>query len=185
MTQYHLSPSDVPNLIRGTFPTWKGKKVRLQAAETVTISNLNWGGGTRSQYRACTLSGQPTGNADAANQTAPWNNPVEGKPVQIPTGHVLVEHSIFCGKDAGLTIYVHPQDMPRYLPTAGADTLTPEEVIVLKCIRTYISSYRRQEAQREGITAAQYETAVSSLKEKGLLSKSGGLTLAGKNTAQG
>ena len=111
--------ADVEPLVRATFPEYRGRKIRVQPRERVTFSSLNWEGGSRSQYRACTLTGQWTGSAAKYNAQAPWANQAEGKSVDIPPGACIVEHVMFCGKDLGLRIYVRPEDMPRLL-TVGA-----------------------------------------------------------------
>jgi hypothetical protein len=180
MKTFHVEPKDVQNIIRATFPNYAGKKVSVQGAEEVMITDLNWTGGSRTRYAACTLDGQPTGNADAGNAAPPFRNPVEGKTVPIPQGFALVAHVMFCGKDLGLRIHVNPADMPKYLPVSTGD-LSAQEKEVLSIIGSLISSYRREEAARKGISAQQYDSIVESLKTKGLLAKNGALTLAGKN----
>ena len=111
---------DVAAIVAATFPEYKGRTFRIEPRLNVTLSNLNWGGGggSRSQYRTCTLQGQALGGADKYNAQAPWANKAEGAYIPIPTGAVIVEHSIFCGKDTGLRIYVNPHDMPKLLPGA-------------------------------------------------------------------
>ena len=37
---------------------------------------------------------------------APWSNPVEGKTCDIPQGFAIVENTVYCGKDCGLTVYM-------------------------------------------------------------------------------
>jgi hypothetical protein len=107
---------DVDMIVRATFPEYRGRKIRVAAAEGVTLHDLNWSGGTRSQYRGASLSGQSLGNADRYNQLAPWDSrQIEGQRLPLVPGVVVVEHSMFCGKDTGLRIYVHPADMPRLL----------------------------------------------------------------------
>jgi hypothetical protein len=108
--------ADVAAIVSATFPDYRGRKIKVLATESETIHDLNWSGGSRSEYRSCTLRGQYIGGADRYNQQAPWANQGEGKSVPIPPGAVLVRHSIFCGKDVGLTIYVNPADMPKLLP---------------------------------------------------------------------
>src|SRR5947209_2352229 len=110
-----VTRKEVNQIVRGTFPSFKGRKIRVYTSETVTLSDLNWSGGTRSQYRAVTLDGAAVGNVDRYNQVAPWANPVEGVTVPIPAGVVVVEHTIFCGKDMGLRIWTNPEDMPKLL----------------------------------------------------------------------
>lgn len=116
----HIDRKDVEPIIGATFPSYRGTKVRVKAAETVTLRDLNWAGGTRNQYAGCSLSeGRATGDASEGNEAPPWANPYEGAIVPLHPGIALVEWSQFCGKDLGLTIHVHPSMMPRFLPTAG------------------------------------------------------------------
>jgi hypothetical protein len=110
-----VTRAQVAPLVRGTFPNYQGRKFRVEAAEAVTLADLNWSGGTRSQYRACTLTGEPTGGADRYNAMAPWANPAEGQRLPVPAGFAVVEHTQFCGKDLGLRIYLNPVDMPKLL----------------------------------------------------------------------
>ena len=182
MTIIHVKPNDVLQIVSATFPEYHGMKVKIQAAERVTLSDLNWSGGTRSQYRGCTLDGRKTGGADTGNMQPPWANQYEGAVVPIPPGMCLVMHSHFCGKDSGLTIYVHPSDMPKYLPSGNAD-LTKQEKAVLRIIRSFVSSYRREEAERFGIDMSQYAETVECLKQKGFLNGRGALTNEGKTVA--
>lgn len=114
-----VTRKEVNPIVNGTFPNYKGRKIRVCPSESVTLSDLNWSGGTRSQYRAVTLDGIPAGNIDRYNQVAPWLNPVEGLSVAIPQGIVVVEHTMFCGKDIGLRIWTNPQDMPKLLSSNG------------------------------------------------------------------
>lgn len=108
----------VAKIVAATFPDYSGRKFKVEAAERVTLSDLNWSGGSRSQYRTCTIDGIGIGSADKWNAVAPWSNRAEGTTHQIPEGAVVVRHSIFCGKDTGLTIYVHPASMPALLAAA-------------------------------------------------------------------
>jgi hypothetical protein len=110
--------AQVERLVRATFPAYRGRKFRVYAAAHVTLHDLNWSGGSRSQYRTCTLAGEPIGSADKHNQVAPWNQTAEGQTVPVPQGAVCVRHSMFCGKDMGLSFYVNPADMPRLLTAA-------------------------------------------------------------------
>jgi len=108
--------NDVAPIVNGSFPQYRGRKYRIVASETVTLTDLNWSGGTRSQYRAVMLDGKPLGNADRFNQVAPWANPAEGITIPIPVGTCVVEHTMFCGKDLGIKVWVNPADMPKLLP---------------------------------------------------------------------
>lgn len=109
--------AEVKPLVEATFPEYRGRKFQVEAACQVTLYDLNWSGGTRSVYRTCTTEGRYIGSSAKANAAAPWNNAAEGQRVPVPQGAVIVKHSEFCGKDCGLTIYIHPEDMPKLLPS--------------------------------------------------------------------
>ncbi len=111
-----VTRKEVDVLARATFPEYKGRKFSVIAAEQVTLHDVNWGGGSRNQYRAVTLEGQPLGSTDRFSQMWPGSHAAEGMTLPIPQGAVVVEHCIFCGKDLGLRFYINPADMPKYLP---------------------------------------------------------------------
>jgi hypothetical protein len=113
-----VKPADVKHIINATFPQYRGRKVKVVASESVTLHDLNWGGGSRNQYSACTIAGEWTGNTSRFNACAPWVNHAEGASIPIPAGHIVVEHSIFCGRDCGLRLWVNPADMPKLLTVA-------------------------------------------------------------------
>lgn len=104
-------------LVAATFPDYKRRKLWVRAAETVTFHDLNWSGGTRAEYKACTLSGEQAGSMDRYNAMAPWDGrQAEGKSVPVPPGMVVAKGGYFCGKEAVLTLLINPADMPRCLP---------------------------------------------------------------------
>lgn len=110
-----VKAADVKVLVKATFPTYNGRKFKVVPTTEVTLHDLNWSGGTRSQYRACTFDGTLLGTADKYNAMWPADNIAEGARLPILPGAVLVRHCFFCGSDLGITIYVHPSDMPRYI----------------------------------------------------------------------
>lgn len=110
--------SEIRALLAATFPEYAGRTFKIEPAKTVTFWNLNWSGGTRSQFRACSITGQKGGTMDRYNAAAPWNNPAEGKTIELPAGAVIAEHSEFCGKDCGVTFYINPADLPALLPAS-------------------------------------------------------------------
>jgi len=177
MPTIYVTGDKVADIVRATFPDYTAKKFAIQASETITLHDLNWSGGTRSQYRTCTLDGQPTGSADKFNAMAPWDNPAEGQTLPIPAGFAVVRSCMFCGKDLGLTITVNPADMPKYI-TAPVE-LSADESKILSIIRGYKSQYRRDYAKRANID---FDSTVALLKTRGFLTPQGGLTIAGKNT---
>ena len=106
-------------IVQGTFPDYRKHKVFIHAAESVTLLDLNWSGGTRCEYAACKVDGGFIGNTDRFHEYAPWDSrQVEGLQVPIPPGAIVVRGGYFCGKASTLALYVNPADMPRLLPSA-------------------------------------------------------------------
>ena len=97
---------------------YKRKSVVIKAAETVTLHDLNWSGGTRAEYSVFTIDGQYVSNTLPYSALAPWANRAEGAKLPIPEGFIVVEHGCFCGKPARARIYVHPANMPKLLTAA-------------------------------------------------------------------
>ena len=114
-TTIKIKKAEARHLINATFPDWKGRKIQVDVSGVVYLCNLNWDGGSRSQFRACTLEGRRTGSMDSYNQTAPWLHEAEGAKINIPEGHCVIRHSICMGKDCGLTIHINPNDAPKWI----------------------------------------------------------------------
>jgi hypothetical protein len=112
--------ADVARLVAATFPDYKGRRITLRPSTSVTIHDLNWSGGTRNQYRTCTIEGRPVGTSARYNQIAPWENPAEGVNLPIPPGFAVVCSGQFQGRPTPLRIYVHPGDLAALIPTEQA-----------------------------------------------------------------
>ena len=78
MNTIKVRRAEVAPLVAATFPAYKGRTFRVQIAEKVGLYDINWFGGSRSQYRAATLSGEPLGSTDRFSTMAPWDHQVEG-----------------------------------------------------------------------------------------------------------
>jgi len=115
MSYLQIATKEVKHLVKATFPNYKRHKVVITASETVTFHDVNWSGGSKSEYRACTIDGKPMETKVNMGGPAPWNNPFEGKTVSIPPGFVVVQGGHFCGKTSMLYIHVHPENMPKLL----------------------------------------------------------------------
>ena len=111
-----VSRKSVKPILDSTFPDYRGHKVRVQFAESVTLYDLNWSGGTRNQYASVRVDGRI---GHVSNAAPPWDNPIEGLSVRIPVDTLIVQHSDFCGHDCGITIYAHPSLAPRFLPAGS------------------------------------------------------------------
>jgi len=115
MNYLTVSTKDVRHIVKATFPSYKRRQVVIKTSETVTFHDLNWSGGSRSEYRACSVDGKPIDSRVNMNGPAPWANPFEGKQITLPVGAVIVEGGYFCGKTSMLYIHVHPENMPKFL----------------------------------------------------------------------
>jgi hypothetical protein len=105
----------VSHIINPTFPEYRGRKIRVAAATSVTLRDLNWSGGTKSEYKVVRLTDNASLSLTNLGNLAPWENPYEGATISIVPNMVVVEHSIFCGKDTGIRIYAHPDNFPKLL----------------------------------------------------------------------
>lgn len=79
-------------ILAATFPQYKGRKVKLVISASLPVAHVEgWDGGSMSEAR---LYNMRTGGAVFASTQ-----------VQIADAHwIVVEHSVFCGKDSGITI---------------------------------------------------------------------------------
>lgn len=102
-------------IVRHAFPDYTGRKFNLEFAEQPYIGDTNWGGGTRNKYVLVKLGSDFERQAFPA--FSPWANPIEGERFPMRQGFALIEHSIFCGKDCGVTIYAHPADETKAITT--------------------------------------------------------------------
>ena len=106
-----IPAKQVKSIINATFPDYRKRNVFIKESDTVTFYDVNWSGGTRSEYRACTIDGKPLQTMVNMGGPAPWANPFEGLKVNIPPGMVVVSGGHFCGKVATLSITINPLDV--------------------------------------------------------------------------
>lgn len=93
---------------------YRKRKVRILARESVTLQELNWSGGTINYYHAVDLITNEVSSPDLS-RPHPMDNVHEGMTVVIPEGKAVVRTGFFMGKDSTMTIYVHPNNMPKNL----------------------------------------------------------------------
>jgi len=195
MNAIYLDAAMIPAQLRGGYT---GKKFKAVVVTQVTIPSDAglWSGGTRNTFRFVQLA---TGDAIAAsdNMSAPWDSSRKDQHITLKPGFAVVEHSLFCGKDMGLTFYVHPDNAAALLP-APAPELSEHESIVLSATCSFKSSYngqdrytmaktqaeypwRRDDSTPQFPTREQWQAAKDSLISKGLLNKAGAVTPKGRN----
>jgi len=192
----HVMINDFRDIVKVAAPGYRGKKLKicLNSDGRLTLQNLNWSGGTRSTYVACRLgageSPAPTllPNHVDMNSPHPQNNRYEGITIEIPSGVVVVEHSLFCGSDMGLTIHAHPEDVAALLP-APAAPLTDAQRVVLEA--TCMFKGDRYELARSSAYLPELQPVLESkhawtqaqaeLIQLGLLNRAGAVTVKGRN----
>jgi hypothetical protein len=185
----YLEPKQVPSYLRGSY---SGRQFKAVVAETVTIpadAGL-WSGGTRATFRIVRLAD----GADARlsmEAAAPWDDRRVERVIPLRGGIAVIEHSMFCGKDMGLTIYVHPENAAALLPAPTA-VLSELEAVVLEATASLKSSYagkdrremtndNRRYSGKPLIGRYEWEVAKQSLIGRGYLNKAGAITTAGRN----
>jgi len=117
MTTIEISTNQVKVLAKAL--GYRKRKVSIHVTENVTLQDLNWSGGSRSEYHAVRLSDFAVADKPGMNFPAPWANKYEGAKVPLAPGLAIAETGYFCGRESVMRLYVHPADMPKLLP-AGA-----------------------------------------------------------------
>lgn len=103
-------------LVGRVFPEYAGRKFAVQFAERVTFYDTNWEGGSRNTYAFLRADGKTA----RLYVPAPWVNVTEGASVDLVPDVLVVQHSVCCGVDEGITIYAHPSNAPRLLESGKA-----------------------------------------------------------------
>jgi len=100
-----LNKSQMRSILEITYPEYKGRKFKLEFEDKYYPQNY-WSGGTR-LYFTCLEA-----TDEGIKRTSWGDNPFKQdahKTFDIPFNGLVVEHTIFCGKDLGITVYINPQ----------------------------------------------------------------------------
>lgn len=176
-----LEPHDpmAMKLAHASFPDYTGRKftVRVVPEGTPIEITNSWSGGSREWFVVMNL-------ATLKSIMVPQNGDAfSGKhyaPVKVHENVCVVMHSIYSGKDMGLTFIVSEKNAAQLLPAASSD-LTRKDKVVLYLLRSYKPAYRRDEARKVGVTPTEFDTIVANLKVKQYVSSTGGITPKGRN----
>ena len=116
-------PPELAAIFRAAFPDYCGRKFRLEVTTSVRCNDTWWDGGSKSDYAFVQLStgvlrelpdfisgGFLPGSAAAHKALSS---------VQLSVDCAIVQHSIFCGKDMGLRVFLHPDNVVKLLPAAA------------------------------------------------------------------
>lgn len=179
----YLNPKPELKALGERLFSYHGRKFQIVPAESMTLSSY-WDGGSRTYYAVISQVPGEIQSVMIGECGGPFQPPPSKVTLNPQT--MVVSHHIFCGEDLGLTFYVHPSVLPKYLPEPAS--LPRNEKIVLSATRSYkstyagTSNYRFHEAKRQtGIGLADWNIAKDSLIRRGLLNKAGALTVDGKN----
>jgi hypothetical protein len=183
MTTTYLEKSQVPAFLRNGY---SGSKFRAEAREIITIHSDAglWSGGTRDHYSAVSLIDGKSLSLPGQS-SAPWDKDRKETEIELRPGFAIIRHSMFCGKDMGLTFYVHPVDIAQLLMCDDAEPLAEVEKTVLYIIKGTKSGYRADAYRRANISEGEAEAIKARLIKLELLNKSGAITIKGKNAVQG
>lgn len=181
----------VKDIVSKAIPGYTGRKYKLETAESVDVRSY-WDGGSRDYFAFVRVTGEGVSEPYQVPQQSAFDRPLAGadsvKLDSVP-GLVCVRHTIFQGKDLGVTLMVHPSMLNAgFLPAKEDAGLSDNERTVLRCTRTYKSSYggiSNYRQSQSGLSMDAWNAAKDSLIGKGLLDKRGALTVKGRNAAQG
>lgn len=175
---------EIRRMVDCCFPDYCGKKFKVSTDIPRKLDSY-WDGGSKTSFA---FYDPATGTKIPVANNHPFferQNPNELP--ELPKGIILVAHSIFCGKDMGITFYVNASDIPAYLETPKTE-VSPDMKIVLgftarlKSSYGGISNYRFHEAHKKyQISKEDWDFAKESAIQQGFLTKGGGITPAGRN----
>ena len=183
MTRRYLEPSEVPALLLRAFPAYTGRKFAAVVCEAVSLHDAYWSGGSRSTYRALELAtGRTCDPVSFVLNPPQFGGAARAVTVPLPSGWVIVQHSIFCGKDAGLTFHIRAENAAPLLPGPVAlGALSRAALVVLHVSCSYKAFARRDEAARLGVRGAGYDSGLAECKAVGLVNAAGAVTVRGDN----
>lgn len=165
----YLERKDLPPHLQHLHSTGK---IRVEVTDSVTIhaDAGTWSGGTREIYTAVELA---TGRAVSITDTfsAPWSSERTSKQILLKPGYAIAKTGSWCGKSAGLTLFMMADNAAPLLPAPAQ--LTPDEQHVIDETCRLKSGYRvftpAQQACKPGLIA------------RGFLTKQGAVTVKGRN----
>lgn len=122
---------------------YRGRKIEIFPTTEVDVRSANyWDGGTRTTYTFLKLPSLEALNVPSMH---PAYDQRVTRPLPLRPGMICVQHTIFCGKDAGITICVHPDEL-NTLMLPETPHLDENERIMLEYTRSYKNSYQGKNA---------------------------------------
>lgn len=100
MKTLKLRKADCKEILKLTFPNYKGRKYNLSLRQNYYISDSYWNGGSRTYTKLVNFND----NKIKELPEMKW----EGKEFEITDNMLIVTHNYFCGHDCGITIICSP-----------------------------------------------------------------------------
>ena len=117
------SAPEVIEVALRAFPEYKGRKIRVAPFNGPMHLTSGWDGGSKDWYFVVPLvagHGKEVLFTVPDNGTFPTqNNGARCMLSDLPEGMALVKHSVCCGVDVGLTVYVNAANFNANLVTEG------------------------------------------------------------------
>lgn len=116
MAAIKVSKTDagVKAILQKTFPDYAGRKIVVETTDLPIDIRSYWDGGSRSYFAMVRLGDLAV--VDLPQNGTPYDaGPIARDGVVVPKGYALVRHEYFCGHDLGITIYVSPDSLPKWL----------------------------------------------------------------------
>lgn len=177
--------AEVKEIAAIAFPGYGGHKFRVKPFNGPMRLDSSWQDGSRDYFTFVHLADKRT--VTVQENGTPFSN--GGQIMQcseLPMNVCLVEHSISCGRDVGITIYLREENLSKLLPAPFQ--LTRDQRIVLAATRGLKSSYggikdyRFHSANRDtGIERPEWDQARAELIARGLLKNTGAISDEGHN----
>ena len=110
-----ITKSDFPSvvaLMKSAFPEYKGRKYFVEVCDREFETHSYWYGGSKYSYVFVRADG---GRMAVDSMAAPWVQYKENRKAKLVPGLACVRYTYFCGHDLGLTLMLHPEDMPKMI----------------------------------------------------------------------
>lgn len=100
----------IRRIIEATYPNYKGRKIKLRSYTPHELHSY-WDEGSRDTFALVNLNAGTVGHMESNHPFFEAQRSPIGNKFILPPMCILVMHSIFMGKDSGLTIYVNLSDI--------------------------------------------------------------------------
>lgn len=100
----------VRKIIEATFPNYNGRKIKMRAYKPRELHSY-WSGGSRDYFALINIQTGSVGHMESNHPFFEAQRSPIGNKFILPPLCILVMHTIFSGKDLGLTLYINPGDI--------------------------------------------------------------------------